>query len=420
MRFFFFFRFLLGGGFRYHRSAVASLAGLYPGLDLKGYLAGIGFNAGLPLSVAQPEFFARLGVLLAADLGTFKLYLRWSLLHHLAAMLPLPFGLETFAFYGKALQGQGAPRPRWEQCLAHLNTGGLANALGKQYYDKVFGAASQVVADQLFQDIRTAFVTNLADVSWLDAPTRAKATEKAKFAQGSLGGPRSWWDYSGLLKLGLSPDGADLFANAVTVATFAFERLVGKAGTPNVIDDWDIVTATPAAVPQLVINQVTGVSADTVLNPQTVSAFNPESPNYLLVPAAELQIPEFNASYPPSLLLGAAGATVGHEFTHGYDNVGHNFGKDGRLENWWTPRANAQFQNRSECIAAQYSKFEPLPGVFIDGHFTLQEDIADCGGLKLAHLVYEGRIGGAGKAESIVPGVTNDQLFFLQFGQDWW
>ena len=154
-------------------------------------------------------------------------------------------------------------------------------------------------------------------------------------------------------------------------------------------------------------------------SPQTVSAFNPESPNYLLVPAAELQLPEFNASYPPALLLGAAGATMGHEFTHGFDNVGHNFDGTGKLKDWWTPAAAAQFKNRSECIADQSSTFDPLPGYHIDGYFTLQEDIADNGGLKLAHMVYRKRIGRDGSKESIVPNVTNEQVFFLQFGQDW-
>ena len=416
----------------YHKMSVGALAAEYPALPLAGaYLPAAGFsNNSLPVSVAHPHFFGNLSGVLqqklppphaAAPMGALKSYLRWMLLHHLAAFLPAPFGNATFDLYARKLQGQAAPRAPWQRCMAHINTGGLANSLGKAYSEKAFGPDAQRVADGLFEDIRGAFVANLANVTWLDAPTRAAAVAKAKLVDGSLGKPKVWVNYSSLLEAGgLSHEGKDLYDNAAKVSAFEWARLVGAAGSANTVDQWDLVTATPYAVPQLVTAQVSGLLGDGgAFQPQTVSAFNPESPNYLLVPAAELQLPEFDPAYPPPLLLGAAGATIGHEFTHGFDNVGHNFDLHGALKNWWSNESLAQFDQRATCLADQYSQFEPLPGVHIDGRFTLQEDIADCGGLKLAHLVYSDRIGPDGPKESLVKGVSNDQLFFLQFGQDW-
>ena len=423
----------------YHKTSVGALATAYPALPLAdAYLPAAGFhNSSLPVSVAHPHFFGNLSAALlqqqlpghaaaavappTAPMTALKSYLRWMLLHHLAAFLPAPFGAATFDLYARKLQGQAAPRAPWQRCMAHINTGGLANALGKAYSEKAFGPDAQRVADALFEDIRGAFVANLANVTWLDAPTRAAAAAKAKLVNGSLGKPKVWVDYRPLLEAGgLSRKGEDLYGNAAKVAAFEWARLVGAAGSANTVDQWDLVTATPYAVPQLVTAQVSGLLGDGgAFQPQTVSAFNPESPNYLIVPAAELQLPEFDPAYPPPLLLGAAGATVGHEFTHGFDNVGHNFDLHGALRNWWSNTSLAQFEQRASCIADQYSQFEPLPGVHIDGRFTLQEDIADCGGLKLAHLVYRDRIGPDGPKESLVKGVSNDQLFFLQFGQDW-
>ena len=210
------------------------------------------------------------------------------------------------------MQGQKQRRPSWAICLAHINTIGLGQLLGKHFVEKKFGSESQDAAKDMLEAIRRAFIANLPNVAWLDAPTRAYAKLKADAMVAQMGRPATWDDYADLPPLGT----ANLFSNAVIVLRRSFNRLVHAAGGAADPSRWELVTGTPQLVPQLAPIQVSGVSADAVLNPQTVSAFNPESPNYLLVPAAELQMPNWNrhvhypsAEFTPDSRVTAAAST---------------------------------------------------------------------------------------------------------------
>jgi len=192
------------------------------------------------------------------------------------------------------------------------------------------------------------------------------------------------------------------FQNAITTFSYHFRSVVNRAGTTVDPAHWDLLSQMR-------------------IFPQTVAAFNAESPNIMFITAGITQWPLFHTQFPPPMLYGGFAMIVGTELTHGFDSYGREFDADGKLADWWTPYTAEQFKNLSTCMVNQYNRYEVQPGLFLNGEMTLSENIADNGGLREAWTAYRALIGGAegGNKMSVVPPYTNDQLFFIQFGQAW-
>lgn len=367
------------------------------------YLEKIGFNTSLQLNLANPTFFEKLPTVLGkTDAQTLQAYFRFQLVHTLSTALPPQFNVETFKFFGQLLQGQKVLPTRPMQCLADVNSGALGFALGKVWIERQFPAAAEEAAVAMFETIRHQFVANLATgVSWLDNSTRAYAETKAGEVVGEIGYPSQWPSFTGLPDL----DSGSHLRNKLAVASFAFQGLIARSDKPVQAHEWDLVCG------------VDGV------NPQTVTAFNAESPNQMIVPAGIIQAPLFVPGSPTAMLYGGLATIVGHEFTHSFDNIGRHFGTSGQLLDWWSSSTDEAFESRAQCFIEQYGSYDAdpaVPGLKLNGSFTLQENIADNGGLRLAWGSYRDSIGPSEGGEmSAVEGLSNDQLFFVQFAQNW-
>jgi endothelin-converting enzyme/putative endopeptidase len=425
----------------YHPSDTAAVGTRFASSGWDDYFGALGIQSGSRVNVVEGKYFSGLDNLLKTAFGggdaarshepaagaaatsepadgvtdgvrALRNYLTWQLLHHLSPVLPTAFGDETFAFFGTVLQGQKARPPRAKRCLDEVSGGGLGELLGKAFAGARFAGDSKQEAVDMLTAIRAAFYADVGGLGWLDAPTAAFAAKKAGQLVFKMGYPDTWMDYTGLHGAISGAPGAH-GANWLAVQRWYYAGLLTRgrgadgSGSGGAVDPnrWDEIA----------------IEDDGAVWPQTVTAFNAESPNALLVPAGIIQMPLFNASFPPALRYGGVGAVVGHEFTHSYDNVGRHFGLRGELYDWWTDKTADAFAQRAQCMIDQYSSYPVLPGLNLNGTFVLQENIADNGGMRLAFTAYRTEAGGdaGGAAPSLLANHSNDQLFFLQFAQNW-
>ena len=373
----------------YHKIDRAGLQKLTPELPWQRYFDGLGGPAIVDINVATPEFFEALAKQIpAADAATLRAYLTWQVVNAAAERLSRPFVDENFAFYGATLAGQQEIEPRWKRCV-DATQGALGQAVGKVYVEDNFPGTSKQVALEMIGDIESAFESNLPKLAWMDDATRARAREKKAAIQNKIGYPDEWRDYS---KLAIGGDG--YFADEVAATAFETDRQLAKVGKPVDRGEWR-------------------------MTPQTVNAsYNPLL-NDISFPAGILQPPFFNKDFPAAMNYGGIGAVVGHELTHGFDDQGRKFDPSGSMHEWWAPEVSAKFEARAKCVSDAYSAFEVEPGLHVNGELTLGENIADLGGVKEAYQAYKGWEARHGTPEPAVPGLTNDQLFFVAFGQVW-
>ncbi|QQR72288.1 MAG: M13 family metallopeptidase [Holophagales bacterium] len=373
----------------YHPVDRAGLTKVAPGLPWDRYFEAIGFPALADLNVATPEFFTALEKLAATTpLPTLRAYLRWSAVNSAADQLAKPFVDANFDFYGKTLSGQAEIQPRWKRCVA-ATTGALGEAIGKVYVDREFAGDSKEKALEMIHDIETAFVNSLPRLRWMDDATRERAKEKSLAIANKIGYPDKWRDYS-TMNVGRT----SYFDNTVSGSIFEFDRQMRKVGKPVDRTEWG-------------------------MTPQTVNAsYNPLQ-NEISFPAGILQPPFFHRDFPAALNYGGIGAVVGHELTHGFDDMGRKFDSKGQLREWWAPEVAARFEGQTSCVKDFYSKFEVEPGAKVNGELTLGENIADLGGLKQAYAAYKIWEKRHGPPPPAVPGLTNEQLLFVGWAQVW-
>ncbi len=373
----------------YHRLDRAGLDLLAPALPWRLYFETAGRADFTDLNIAVPEFFEALARLAAATpVETLRAYLRWTAINSSAAALSRPFAEADFAFYGRALRGQKEIEPRWKRCVA-ATTGALGEAIGKLYVEREFAGGSKEVALEMIGDIASAFEASLAELAWMDETTAARAVAKARKISHKVGSPDSWRDYS---RLRVEP--GRFFENVVAGQVFEWERQLAKIGGPVDRDEW-------------------------LTTPQRVNAYYDPLANEIVFPAGILQPPFFHVDYPAAMNYGAAGAVVGHELTHAFDDQGRRTDGDGVPRQWWEPEATARFETAARCVADQYARFEVEPGVHVDGELTLGENLADLGGLKQAFRAYRGWQARHGAPEPLVPGLDDVQLFFVAWAQTW-
>lgn len=373
----------------YHKMTVAEVLSNYPNLQVGTFLASSGI-VGLPdLIVGQPEFFAGADKLLQErPLDDWKVYLRWHLIHSAAPFLNNATETESFAFYGTVLSGQPAMEPRWQRA-ARVIDGSIGEALGQLYVEKNFPPAARARMTELVENLKAVYGDRLHKLEWMTEPTRAKAVAKfARFTQ-KIGHPDKFRDYS---SVAIRPD--DYLGNVLRANAFESRRELTRVGKPVDRTEWH-------------------------MTPPTVNAYFNPLQNEIVFPAGILQPPFFDATIDDAVNYGAIGAVIGHEITHGYDDQGRKFDADGNLHDWWTDSDTTNFEARAQKVVDQYSAYEPLPGMHVNGRLTLGENIADLGGVSVAYEAMERALAKDPSKRRNVDGFTPEQRFFLSFAQIW-
>jgi putative endopeptidase len=317
-------------------------------------------------------------------LATLKSYLTYQYLTAGASVLPQAFDSENFDFYGRILNGQPQQRERWKRAVQATNMA-LGEAVGQLYVAKEFPPESKAAMEALVENLRKSFAQHIQQVSWMTPETKQVALEKLAAFHPKIGYPNKWRDYSALK---IEP--GDAFGNMTRAEIFEWNRQLHRLNKPTDREEWG-------------------------MTPQTVNAYYNSVFNEVVFPAAILQPPFFNPKADPAVNYGAIGAVIGHEMSHGFDDQGAKSDAKGVLRTWWKPEDVSSFKALTGKLADQYDHFEPLPGLHINGHLTLGENIADLGGLTIAHNAYLLSLNGA--APEVVDGLTADQRFFLGWAQ---
>lgn len=365
----------------------ADFARRAPGLDWTAFWTSAGLPRQQQFSVWQPEAITGLSKLVATEpLPVWRDWLAFHRINQLTGVLPKAFDDARFAFYGKTLTGTPAQQTRDKRAIAAVNAA-LGDAVGQIYARRYFPASSRTEIQGMVRNIVAAFDTRLAGLDWLAPATRAEGRRKLKVLVVGVGYGDTWRDYA---TLDVRRD--DPLGNLQRARLFEYRHQLAKIGRPVDRAEW-------------------------WMTPQTVNAVNLPLQNALNFPAAILETPYFDARFDAAANYGAIGAVIGHEISHSFDNLGADFDSTGRLHNWWTPADLARFEAASKALADQYSAYEALPGLHLNGKQELGENIADVAGLTAAYEAYHASL--AGKPAPVIDGLTGDQRFFLAFAQSW-
>jgi putative endopeptidase len=356
-----------------------------PGLDWPAFFDAAGLGNQRSLYVWQPQAVIGISALTASTpLDVWKDYLEFHAVDRNSALLPKAFVDENFRFYGTALSGATQLRPRWKRAIGATN-GALGDAVGKLYAKRYFPPAAKAAAQKMVKNIVTAFGKRIDRLDWMKPETRAKAKAKLGTLYVGIGYPETWRNYSGL-----TVSRTEALANFERAELFDYRTAVSHLGKRVDKHEW-------------------------WLTPQTVNALNIPLQNALNFPAAILNPPFFDAAADPVVNYGGIGTVIGHEISHSFDDQGSQFDAQGRLANWWTTEDFAHFKESADRLVAEFNAYEPLPGLHVNGAQTLSENIADVAGLSAA---YDGYRAGD-KEHGSAQGFTNDQRFFIAFGQNW-
>jgi endothelin-converting enzyme/putative endopeptidase len=362
----------------YHKLTVHELVSLSPAIDWPKYFQGMGTPQFTDLNVAVPNFFRTVeSMIVQTSLDDIKTYLRWQLVHAEAAFLAKPFVDEDFRFYRQILAGAKEIQPRWKRCVSAVDND-LGFALGQKYVDAAFGPEQKARTLKMVEEIEGALKTDIHSLSWMTPATREQALVKLRAVTNKIGYPDKWRDYSSV--------------KIERATEFEVHRQLNKIGTPTDRSEWQ-------------------------MTPPTVNAYYDPTQNNINFPAGILQPPFYDKRLDDAVNYGAIGAVVGHELTHGFDDQGRQFDPEGNLKDWWTPEDAKEFEKRAECFIQEYSKFEPIDNVHLNGKLTLGENTADNGGLRLAFMALMDAL--KGKTPPKIDGLTPQQRFFLGWGQIW-
>ena len=371
----------------YHKMTLDELKKEIPGFDWDAYLNKLGVQGVTFLNVSQiPPVKEAVEIINTLPMDKQIAYLQWKLIDSAATYLSADFDEQNFAFYGKVMSGKKEQQPRWKRAVGTVNSV-LGEAVGQMYVEKYFPAAAKERMIQLVKNLQVALGERIQALEWMGDSTKAKAMEKLNTFYVKVGYPDKWKDYS---KLNVEKD--SYWANIKRASDFAVEEMLAKAGKPVDIDEWH-------------------------MTPQTVNAcYNPTT-NEICFPAGILQYPFFDMNADDAFNYGAIGVVIGHEMTHGFDDQGRQFDKEGNLKDWWTAEDAERFNERSKVLVDFFNNIEVLPGLMANGELTLGENIADHGGLQVAYQAFKNATKDAPLA--VVDGFTPEQRFFLAYSGVW-
>jgi putative endopeptidase len=374
---------------RDHKMALGELAALAPAIPFQAFFKANSAPAFDHVNVAPPEFFQKLGLLLASvSLDDWKTYLKWHVIQTSAQFLPDSFVKEDFEFERHFLNGQKEPEPRWKRCVSTADTL-VGQALGRVYVEQAFSAASKQRALEMINLEEKALAENIQELPWMTPETKKQALQKLSAITNKIAYPDKWLEYTGLK---LKRD--DLLGNVGRIQQFRVNYNLGKIGGLLDKKEWSITTP-------------------------TVNAYYYPPENSINFPAGVLQSPLFDPAIDDAVNFGAIGWLIGHELTHGFDDQGSKFDGQGNLTNWWTESDRQEFDKRTSCLASQYQEFVVVDDIHLNGRLTLGENTADNGGIRIALAALHKAMANKDASETTIDGFTADQRFFIGFAQQW-
>ena len=368
----------------YHKKAVAELDKQMPVFAWKTTLGAMGIKTDT-INISQPAFYEKLDDLLkTAPIESWKSYLQFHTVDEYANSLSSPFVNAKFDYNGKAINDQKEMKPRWDRMI-RATDGLLGDALGQVYVKKYFTEDAKKRILELVNNLQKAFEARINKLDWMSDSTKAKAKEKLYTFIKKIGYPDKWRDYSKV-----SIDRNKYFENIVACDKNEYQYQLSKVGKPVDKTEW-------------------GLTAP------TINAYYNPTFNEIVFPAGILQFPFFDPEADDAINYGGIGMVIGHEITHGFDDQGSQYDKDGNLKNWWTKEDSARFQARTKQVVKLYNGFTVLDTVHVNGELTTGENIADIGGLNIAYDAF--KLTKEGQDTTKIDGFTPDQRFFLSLGQ---
>ena len=362
---------------------------MLPVIDLDKYTQTLGLKLD-KINVGQVNYIKSLnGILQKADFGTVKHYLATRAISGAAPYLSKAFVDANFEFYSKTLSGIKEQRPRWKRITAVVE-GYLGEPVGQIYVQKYFPEASKKRMIQLVDNLKVALKERIAANTWMQDSTKQKSYEKLDAFTVKIGYPDKWRDYSGL-DIDRSKS---YYENVEAASKFETAYELSKIGKPVDKSEWH-------------------------MNPQTVNAYYNPTTNEICFPAGILQPPFFNAKADDAVNYGAIGVVIGHEMSHGFDDQGRNYDKEGNLVNWWSKADDENFKARTQILVDWFNGIEVIKGTFANGKFTLGENIADNGGVNISFVamqkaIKEGQVNGGE-----MDGYSAAERFFISYAQVW-
>jgi putative endopeptidase len=371
----------------YNPRTKAQLVAYAPGFAWQSFLDASEIGSRQELILSELTAIRDLSELFnRTPLPTLKAYLTFHYLSDHAPYLPKRFDDARFDFYGRTLRGQPQQRERWKRAVDEVNDS-LGEQVGQLYVAQYFPAESKAQMQELVGNLRASLSERIDQLDWMTPQTKSRAHEKLATFTPKIGYPDRWKDYSGL-----DVQRNDLIGNVRRAALWHWRYQVARLDKPVDRDEWQ-------------------------MTPQQINAYYNPLNNEIVFPAAILQPPFFDPKADAAVNYGAIGAVIGHEIGHGFDDQGRKFGPDGSLKDWWTQKDADVFTGRVTKLVDQFSAFEALPGLKVNGANTIGENIGDLGGLNMAYHAYQLSL--KGQPAPVLDGLTGDQRFFLSWAQVW-
>lgn len=371
----------------YNKMSFAEMCSRVPGFDWSTYFSALGVSTTVAIDVGQVPFFEQLGAIIASvsqeDLHS---YLQAFVVRGLAPYLSKAFLDTHFAFFGTVMSGAKQMKPRAKRMI-ELTNDCLGKAVGKLYVRESFSSEAKARAEALVANLRVVMGDRITRLPWMSEATKQQALHKLASMTVKIGYPDVWPDYSSLT-LGTE----SLADNVGRCYAFEVRRELVKIGKPVDTTEW-------------------------LMDPQTVNAYFEPSKNEIVFPAAILQPPFFDELADDAMNYGSIGAVIGHEITHAFDDQGRQYDAKGNLHDWWTKEDGELFSVAAKRLVEQFNTYSPVEGIFVNGQFTLGENIADLGGLAIAFEAFQRTE--QGQSTELIDGFTGVQRFFLSYAQSW-
>lgn len=372
----------------YNPNDISSLSELAPNINWEQYFNEIGLIEPGTFSVGQPEFFKVFDQLLTEEsVETWKAYFRWNLINSTANFLSKDFVAADFDFYGKTLRGTPENKERWKQVLDYAN-GYLGEAIGQAYVKAYFPFEAKERMLNLVGNLKIALGERIDALDWMGDDTKANAHEKLASMSVKIGYPDKWKDYS---NLNITKEAYVI--NVMHSRKYNFNERIAKINKPVDKTEWH-------------------------MPPQIVNAYYSPSQNEIVFPAGILQPPFFFLDADDAVNYGAIGVVIGHEMTHGFDDKGRLYDKDGNLNTWWTDEDSERFKAKTEVLVEQFNNFTVIDSLKANGKYTLGENIADLGGINIAYTAFTKTAQWDDQTQTI-DGFSADQRFFLSYAHLW-
>lgn len=375
----------------YNPRSIADLGKIAPSVNWEDYFSSLSMDVDSVI-VEAPSFLQAYDKILSdTKLEDVKLYLKAALLRDAAPYLNHDFVKESYNFNQAYLSGVKEMRPRWKRVLSTTDYL-IGEAIGQLYVDENFPPEAKQKAMEMVENIKLAFADRIKQLDWMSDSTKERALKKLGTFTVKIGYPEEWIDYSSL-EVSKDPEESSFYQNVVNAEIFQSRRQIAKLGKPVDRKEWH-------------------------MRPQTVNAYYNPPLNEIVFPAAILQPPFYDYRADEAVNYGGIGAVIGHEISHGFDDQGAKYDADGNLKNWFTEKDLSSFKERGKSLAKQFDEYEPLPDVFVQGEFTLGENIGDLGGVTVAYEGLQRFYREHGKP-GLIDGFTPEQRFFISWATVW-